>query len=301
MDLDFGGVAHIPEVIAFARHDTFHPRFGWLKKGFDRAMRDERVFLAEDAPVRLGVGKNMVRSIRYWCSAFKILEDDRPTEFSKKLLGEKGWDSYLEDPASLWLLHWKFLEPPCLGTAWAFTFNQFRLAEFTQEDLFYQLCEYRDRIASNIADSSLQKDVSCLLRMYVEQPSKSWVSEDSLDCPFTELGLIHRAGDSRHYTFRIGYKPNLPESLIVYTCLCHANRVSQSARTISVANLLYDSLSPGLVLKLTESAICNAIEKVSRQFKQIGISDVAGKLQFFFEDEPEELADQILDEYYKTR
>ncbi len=24
----------------FARHETFHPRFGWLKKGFDRALAD---------------------------------------------------------------------------------------------------------------------------------------------------------------------------------------------------------------------------------------------------------------------
>ena len=49
----------------FARHETFHPRFGWLKKGFDKADRDSGIFLREDAPVLLGVGKNMVRSIRY--------------------------------------------------------------------------------------------------------------------------------------------------------------------------------------------------------------------------------------------
>lgn len=50
--------------IVFARHETFHPRFGWLKKGFDRAAIDSEVFLRPDAPVRLGVGKNMVRAIR---------------------------------------------------------------------------------------------------------------------------------------------------------------------------------------------------------------------------------------------
>jgi len=57
----------------FARHETFHPRFGWLKKGFDRARDNSRLFLAEDAPVVLGVGKNMVRSIRYWVSSQKKL------------------------------------------------------------------------------------------------------------------------------------------------------------------------------------------------------------------------------------
>lgn len=102
--------------VVFARHETFHPRFGWLKKGFDRASIDSETFLREDAPVRLGVGKNMVRSIRYWCQAFKLLEADQPTEFGIQLLGDAGWDSFLEDPASLWLLHWKLLEPPCYAT-----------------------------------------------------------------------------------------------------------------------------------------------------------------------------------------
>jgi hypothetical protein len=133
--------------IVFARHETFHPRFGWLKKGFDRASSDPEIFLREDAPVRLGVGKNMVRSIRYWCSAFKLLKDDQPTEFGQQLLGQEGWDPYLEDPASLWLLHWKLLEVPNLATAWNVTFNFFRQVEFTTEELFYQLCEYRDREA----------------------------------------------------------------------------------------------------------------------------------------------------------
>jgi hypothetical protein len=35
----------------FARHETFHPRFGWIKKGFDRAAEDPGIFLREDAPV----------------------------------------------------------------------------------------------------------------------------------------------------------------------------------------------------------------------------------------------------------
>lgn len=287
--------------MVFARHETFHPRFGWIKKGFDTAVKNERIFLAEDAPVQLGVGKNMVKSIRYWCSAFKILENDSPTDFGKQLLGEEGWDTYLEDPASLWLLHWHFLRSPCSGTAWEVIFNEFRLVEFTQENLFNYLVSYRDRRSAKIADSSLRKDVSCLLRMYVEQPSKSSISEDSLDCPFTELGLIHQVGESKYYTFRIGYKPGLPEEIIVYACLDYAAQKKSSARTIALANLLYDSGSPGLIFKLTESAICMAIETVSRQFKMLQITDVAGKLQLTFDDEPQILGDLILQSYYDAR
>lgn len=305
----------------FARHETFHPRFGWLKKGFDKAAQDPGIFLREDAPVLLGVGKNMVRSIRYWCSAFKILENDSPTDFGMKLLGAGGWDEYLEDTASLWLLHWKLLEPPSIATAWDFTFNQFRSVEFTQETLFDRLRSYNDGFSKSIADGSLKKDVACLIRMYVKQSgSKSVVNEDMLDCPFAELGAIASSGDSRHYTFRIGSKPTLPASIVIYACLSYAARINPTARTIPIANLLYQNNSPGLVFKLNERAICDAIEKVTRQFPfsarrgsgsptetlreqskpQLAVSDAAGQLQFSFEEAPQQLAESILDRYYHS-
>jgi hypothetical protein len=61
----------------FARHETFHPRFGWLKKGYDKANYDNLVFSKESAPVVLGVGKNMVKAIKYWCIAFKIVDETK--------------------------------------------------------------------------------------------------------------------------------------------------------------------------------------------------------------------------------
>lgn len=156
----------------FARHETFHPRFGWIKKGFDATVKDPEIFLRDDAPVRLGVGKNMVRSIRYWCSAFKVLKEDSKansllrsgnsasrglwaTDFGFKLLSDNGWDPFLEDPASLWLLHWNLLKRPNLATAWYFTFNCFRQLEFSTEELFLALCDYRENLSTRVADSSL--------------------------------------------------------------------------------------------------------------------------------------------------
>ena len=136
----------------FARHETFHPRHGWLKKGFDCAKKDPNVFLREDATTILGVGKNMVRAIRYWCSAFKILEETSrngnkgkgcmTTVFGEQLLSDDGWDPYLESNASLWLLHWKLVQSYNFATAWNYTFNEFHLVDFTENHLFHALTEY---------------------------------------------------------------------------------------------------------------------------------------------------------------
>ena len=45
----------------FARHETFHPRYGWFRKAYAFVGNDPRIFTRQDAPVRMGVGKNMVR------------------------------------------------------------------------------------------------------------------------------------------------------------------------------------------------------------------------------------------------
>lgn len=303
ISIDLGEVGN-KKTSVFARHETFHPRFGWIKKGFDRAIDDPGIFLREDAPVRLGVGKNMVRAIRYWCTAFKVLDEQEgvsATELGLKLLADKGWDPFLEDPASLWLLHWSLLTPPCFATAWDFVFNTFRQIEFSSEDLFLALCDYLDGQSIRVADSSLRKDITCILRMYVEQDGKAGFNEDLVDCPFTELRLLYTSGDSKQYEFQIGSKDNLPAEIIVYACLDFASRVSKDQRTIALSRLAFDPSSPGLVFKLSESAIAEAIEKVVRRSDSLFLSDTAGLIQLSYTNDPAALAINTLNGYYWGR
>ncbi len=291
-----------PVNLTFARHETFHPRWGWLKKGFDAVSEDSSIFLAEDAPVKLGVGKNMVRSLRYWCNAFKITnDDDTPSEFGKNLLGVNGWDTYLENPASLWLLHWNLLKPTCRAAAWYYSFNIFNETEFNKEDLFKGLDNYQKDLGKGIAESSLRKDISCILRMYVDSDSENVnFVEDSIDCPFGELGLIYLPRNSNYYRFRFGAKPNLPAAIIVATCLEYASWANKNQKTISISRLLYDKTScPGTVFKLSEEAIYSAIETISNQESSIFLSDTAGLVQLSFTKDPLELTHQIISNYYK--
>ena len=59
---------------SFSGHQTFPFRYTWLKKGVDAVMDNPNVFTDDDAPVILGVGKNMVSSIRHWCSVSGLIE-----------------------------------------------------------------------------------------------------------------------------------------------------------------------------------------------------------------------------------
>jgi hypothetical protein len=64
----------MPLTASFSGHETFVFRYAWLKKGVDAFAADPEIFRKESAIVTLGVGKNMVASIRHWCIATQLFE-----------------------------------------------------------------------------------------------------------------------------------------------------------------------------------------------------------------------------------
>ncbi|HMN14268.1 MAG TPA: DUF4007 family protein, partial [Bellilinea sp.] len=113
----------------FSGHETFPLRYGWLKKGFDaihesqESQKNKSLFTDDEAIARFGVGKNMVTSIRHWLSATGFVEDKpnsaaiQATDLGRLILSRGGLDPYLENPTTLWLIHWQ-LSGKCEKTTW---------------------------------------------------------------------------------------------------------------------------------------------------------------------------------------
>ena len=77
-------------------HETFPFRYTWLPKAVRNLTSNPKLFSDEDeAMVVLGVGKNMVRSIRFWAQAAGVSKSlgktgtHNLTEFGLALLGER--------------------------------------------------------------------------------------------------------------------------------------------------------------------------------------------------------------------
>ncbi len=293
----------------FARHETFHPRYGWLKKGFDNVEKDENIFHRDDATSALGVGKNMVRAIRYWCYAFKIVNEctrsDRTykiaetSEFGRMLLSDDGYDPYMESPGSLWLLHWHLLKNPCFAATWSFAFNHFNKHEFSSDSIFSALVLYKNENLKcpHISDDSLRRDITCLLKMYTDNHSDTGPKEDTLDSPFVELGLIKHLSESDYY-FNIGHKQNLPEEIVVYACLDFLAQNAEASNTISLTRLQYDKGSPGQIFKLSQNILYSAIERQAEMEHAIFISDTAGITQMSISDTAKNLQKKLLNNYF---
>jgi hypothetical protein len=297
---------------SFARHETFHPRFGWLRKAVAESAKAGDVFTDSEATVKLGVGKNMVNAIRYWGLAFKILEQKAnpkrprmpltvPSAFGTRLLGDDGWDPYLEDAASLWLLHWKLLRPKCHAPVWWVAFNDFTAIQFSESQLTAHVLELAAAAGwPAVVEASAKKDVDCLLRTYTVRKQGRQSLDDILDCPFRELGLIQAAvGDEgRRWRFVVGEKPGLPDEIVAHAALDYAAGSSEGARSISIARLAHDPGSPGAAFRLNETVLFEALSRAAGSSDSLRVAEAGGLRQLLFDDDPARIADQLLVSYY---
>jgi hypothetical protein len=201
----------------FSGHEGFPLRSVWLPKGVRAAKPDPGIFRREDALVELGVGKNMVQAIRHWCGAAGMLDAQSGvvTELGEKLLSDGGYDPYLEDPGSLWLIHWQFVRPPWPASAWHIAFSRWNIARFRRSDLVDRITELlsSEEHGTRTTEASLQRDVDVFFRTYVRaRGSKDSAPEESLDSPLTALGLIEEI-DRDLYVFRRGSQPASPREI----------------------------------------------------------------------------------------
>lgn len=274
---------------SFSGHETFPFRYPWLKKGYDAVRADPAVFTRDDAITTLGVGKNMVRSIRHWCLAAGIVAEHRdvglePTELGSLLLDDEGLDPYLEDPATLWLLHWQIACNRARATSWFWTFSYFNEPEFTREVLASSLFKWtRTLPGKQVAETSVRRDVEVLLRTYVpSRASRGESAEDTLDCPLTDLGIITAPGDGRTFRFQRGTQRGLADGILLYAVLQFWEAFAPSAETLALHDLARQPGSPGRVFKIDESSLIERLESIEKTtLGRLSYGETAGLRQLY--------------------
>ena len=290
----------------FARHETFHLRDGWLYKALRALETDPMALYQPDAHQELGVGPNMLRSILYWVRATQLVEPEIQQKVQPPLvftpLGELifEFDPYLEDTATLWLLHTGLASNRSLATFWYWAFNEFDRSEFDADQLVDGIARFlRDQEADRIVEQSLRKDATCFLRTYAPSWSKRQRDsfEDSLDCPLAELGLVHRQGNGR-FRFASGAHPSLLAPVFGYA-LCRYRDIEGPDRIVfSLEELRWRPFSPGRLLGLDSEAILALLESLEREGGGIRISRTAGLATVTVEERLD--ATGIIASYYQA-
>lgn len=300
---------------SFGGHEKFVFRDGWLKKGVDAVSIIPHIFSDDQALVTLGVGKNMVRSIRHWCLATGVLDEVpdggrvRPlavSELGGRLFLPPGWDPYLEDSGTIWLLHWLLATNRYRSLIWNLVFSRFYEAEFTKRQLGAFVAKQLENMGVTTTPGTIEREIDCCLLTYVpsSQRRSSAVTEESLDCPLVDLDLIRYNPEDNMYSFNTGPKPSLPSEVFGYGLLHFLETTAQSRRTVHVDECVYHEGSPGQIFRLDENSVVEHLERMETLTGgAIRIQESAGLPQVYLDSISEEmwqsLPTELLKRYYE--
>lgn len=292
--------------VSFSGHETFVLRYSWLKKAYDAVVDDPAIFTRDDAVVGLGVGKNMVRSIRHWALACQVVREEpktrglhlSPTDFGTFLFGDSGKDPYLEDVNSLWLIHWFLCINESRATTWNWAFNIVRTTEFNAQTLFISVqSELGRRMLKCPSANTLRRDVDVFVRTYLpSRLAKKSVLEESLDSPLVELGLLVAEGGDT-FSFVRGPHRSLDGIVFAASVMDFWSREAPRQETLSFNEIAYAPNSPGCVFKLDEDGLVERLENLEKTTHgRVLYADTAGIKQLYRKSPV--TSSELLEQYY---
>jgi hypothetical protein len=282
----------------FSGHETFHCKSFWLKKGYDYIVQGNS-FSDENAVIELGVGKNMVSSIKYWMKSFGLLnENAEVTSFAYNIFDDNnGLDKYLEDRTTLWLLHFLLISQN-YASIYNLIFNEMHRSknEFdisSLENFIKRKCSEEN---FQFNENTIKKDIRTFIHNYV-QPLNNGNIDETYSSLLIDLNLIsyYRNDDTRKDYYSFNHRNiNLPPyQLIVFIIL---NTIDDN--TIDFRELMYGKIPIGLIMCLTENDMDKLLSEAKDNLKWLVYTEDAGNKQIQIKNRPNNFW-TVLTPYYQ--
>jgi len=248
----------------FGGHETFPVREGWLTKGLRLIQRDPQGLDAADAADRLGVGRNMVKSIRHWLLVTGLTarpKRRRPTELTSlgKLILE--FDPYMIEPVIWWVLHANLVVHKDRAVTWSWFFNTFDRDRFDRITCLDQISRYvAGHEVRPPSRNTLNRDILCLLSSYGQSvPPNNEDPEEGRDSPFRELGLVTHYTESETYLLNRGAK-QVPPAALAYAIALRYGADDGAFAEIPFAAALAQAGGPGRIFALDGDGLSTLID-----------------------------------------
>ena len=276
---------------SFSGHESFQCKSLWLKKGYDYLLAGGK-FNDADSVVKLGVGKNMVASIRFWLRAFSLTTMDELTPLAKYIFDDvNGRDKFTEDINTLWILHYLLVKS---GNASIYNLlfleYQREKKEFSKSELqtfIKRKCSVPEQ--KNVYnENTVKKDIGVLLKNYIAPPDLKTIEDFST--LLLDLNLINRREADR-YVFRQVKNTEISAEVLLYAMIDFSNK----DKTLSLDKL--QALALTFCMPLPD--LIEAIKRIESKYsRSIVFTDNSGvkNVQLLAELEPS----TILDSYYNA-
>lgn len=272
----------------FSGHESFYCKSLWLKKGYD-SIYSGVDFNSPNAVVALGVGKNMVSSIRFWMKAYGLWDTQQLTPFASYIFGLNGMDPYIEDTGTLFLLHY-FLVKTGAASIYNLAFLEFKRekVEFDRDILqafVKRKCSVPEQ-RNVYNENTVKKDIRVMLQTYVAPCDVK--SPEDFSALLIDLGLIRRLGDDR-YCFAETSPDALDARLLLFALLDWKG--GDSTVSFDVMQELC------LVFGLSVSSFVNKVKEMEALYPgRVRFTDNSGIKNIQFLGELDRF--EVLNEYY---
>lgn len=253
----------------FSGHESFVCRYGWLPK-LHQAIVSNPLALKDEAQatITLGIGRNMVKSIQFWGEAFGIVNGRdvaglQSGPIGRLLLSKSGWDPYLEQPESLWLLHW-WMSSHAEIAVWNLVFGSATYSRFDRKELIAGLERQASASNKKLAVSTLEQHASIFLHSYKREES---AGDDTSWCPLQDLGLFEEVtADDGKTVYLVGRNAPLGLSprVFLFSLVDYFER--QNASSLSLNQIVHGEFSPGSVFRLDNFQVSSLIEGIEKEF-----------------------------------
>ena len=276
----------------FSGHESFACKSHWLKRGYD-FVRGENNFNDDDAVVRLGVGKNMVASIKFWLKAIGLLRDAGLVALANHLFDDdNGKDPYLEDIGTLWLLHFLLIQTD-YATIYKTTFVDYHrqrniIEKSKLQNYIKHICFDETGYKNLYNDNTVKRDIGVMLHNYCAKNGGNVNIEDS-NSLFAPLNLICET-EKNTYRFNYDTRSDVPSLIFLYALLIKF----EGRNSISFE----DITELALIFCLTNNDLLDIINYLCDLYpSEIVFSDVAGIKELQFRATLNSI--DVLDRYYE--
>jgi hypothetical protein len=186
---------------------------------------------------------------------------------------------------------------------WSVAFSSYVESEFSKKQLGNILSRQLELAAVRSTPGGISREVDTFLRVYTTSIKNEAASEESLDCPLTDLNLIQHLVEENLYRLNIGAKSSLPVEIFGYALLHFLAQYIQNRRTLAIDEALFQNGSPGQAFKLDENALIEYLEQLeTRTGGKIRLNDTAGLRQIYLEEDTiqdyAQIAQHLLQQYY---
>ncbi|MDD6000591.1 MAG: DUF4007 family protein [Bacteroidales bacterium] len=287
--------------IHFSGHESFPCRTLWLKKGYD-FIKSNGNFNDDNAVVTLGVGKNMVSAIRYWYKVFGFNSEKFGWLADYLFDNNNGKDKYLEDLATLWLLHFLiiYFNDATLYNMFFAMFQRERKV-FDREHILNfvkrKLVEAQKETAFN--ENTVRRDIATLLLNYC-LPKKPQ-SNDEYSTLLLDLDLIrqtdktdkHDEQNNFDYYFNIEGKRKVTDEIFLFAVI-----VANEGNTKVIDYELLQEI--GLIFCMTDLETIDMLKSLTEKYPEyLSYTDHAGMRYISIQKPLEPI--EILNNYYDAK